>query len=632
MSNNTIYPYGTNGELPSSIGIVNDLITGGADKALSAEQGVVLSLYSTEELIDSLDGFSTWENNANTRYRLYSSFENNSSSVEAAVYIPNFITAQLLFLTRYDASTGVMQPEDVTASTDFSNGDISLVNTDSRASILLINMKHSDNSEISSTEKQNLLQQITVSVVSKTTFKDETERLDYQVFGASSCETINNIEQLSVDITPAKKRYRLYAQNILSDTYPRFNIEGTIPSGFMAQVILMTSYSTSTGIIDSTNSVAASAFTKGAMNVSFVNNEYSIIMLNFKKEDDSVITDEQIASLRTSFLFTITLKGEPTINEKIDGLEDKIDIKEFVNICDYGAKGDGINDDTSALVTAIALKGDIYIPNGIYLVTSSIPVYSDTHIKMERGAIIKRNDNIKSIFYSNYDANTTSYNGITNFTIEGGTLDLGEGFTQGGCGLGFVHASNLIIKDMTIKHVNSGYHSIDIGGSKNVLVDNCIFTDMLTNSIYAECVQIDATGSKSAFPILDIPDNSPCFDNTPCLNVEIRSCKFYTNNYSPAIGGHNTGLHKYINIHDNIIVGTSNQSVRGSIAFDDSSNNTDFVYIHDNFISNYYYGFQFGANKNIWVKNNILENINVLRSVDSGTNGSFIDNIEITTT
>jgi len=39
MANTTIYPYGTNGQLPSSIGVINDLITGGADKALSAEMG-----------------------------------------------------------------------------------------------------------------------------------------------------------------------------------------------------------------------------------------------------------------------------------------------------------------------------------------------------------------------------------------------------------------------------------------------------------------------------------------------------------------------------------------------------------------------------------------------------------------
>lgn len=40
MAKSTVYPYGTNGELPSSIGLVNDLITGGVDKALTAEQGV----------------------------------------------------------------------------------------------------------------------------------------------------------------------------------------------------------------------------------------------------------------------------------------------------------------------------------------------------------------------------------------------------------------------------------------------------------------------------------------------------------------------------------------------------------------------------------------------------------------
>ena len=42
MANTTVYPYGTGGSLPSNIGIVNDLVTGGADKALSAEQGKVI--------------------------------------------------------------------------------------------------------------------------------------------------------------------------------------------------------------------------------------------------------------------------------------------------------------------------------------------------------------------------------------------------------------------------------------------------------------------------------------------------------------------------------------------------------------------------------------------------------------
>ena len=43
MANSTVYPYGTGGSLPSSIGLINDLKTGGANKALAAQQGVVLS-------------------------------------------------------------------------------------------------------------------------------------------------------------------------------------------------------------------------------------------------------------------------------------------------------------------------------------------------------------------------------------------------------------------------------------------------------------------------------------------------------------------------------------------------------------------------------------------------------------
>lgn len=45
MANKTIYPYGVGGETPSGIDIVDDLTTGGSDKALSAEQGKNLAEY-----------------------------------------------------------------------------------------------------------------------------------------------------------------------------------------------------------------------------------------------------------------------------------------------------------------------------------------------------------------------------------------------------------------------------------------------------------------------------------------------------------------------------------------------------------------------------------------------------------
>ena len=55
MASKTIYPYGAGGQLPSSIGIINDLVTGGADKALSAEQGKVIGNLLYEEYYTAKD-------------------------------------------------------------------------------------------------------------------------------------------------------------------------------------------------------------------------------------------------------------------------------------------------------------------------------------------------------------------------------------------------------------------------------------------------------------------------------------------------------------------------------------------------------------------------------------------------
>ena len=41
-TNTTVYPFGTEGRLPANVGIINDCETGGADKALAAQQGVVI--------------------------------------------------------------------------------------------------------------------------------------------------------------------------------------------------------------------------------------------------------------------------------------------------------------------------------------------------------------------------------------------------------------------------------------------------------------------------------------------------------------------------------------------------------------------------------------------------------------
>lgn len=60
MVNQTIYPFGTDGQLPSSIGVINDLITGGADKALSAEMGKELYSKHQQKEIITLMSVASW--------------------------------------------------------------------------------------------------------------------------------------------------------------------------------------------------------------------------------------------------------------------------------------------------------------------------------------------------------------------------------------------------------------------------------------------------------------------------------------------------------------------------------------------------------------------------------------------
>lgn len=58
MANKTVYPFGTEGRLPSSVGIINDLKTGGADNALSAEQGKFLGDALTSTVTHQLDSLT----------------------------------------------------------------------------------------------------------------------------------------------------------------------------------------------------------------------------------------------------------------------------------------------------------------------------------------------------------------------------------------------------------------------------------------------------------------------------------------------------------------------------------------------------------------------------------------------
>ena len=72
---------------------------------------------------------------------------------------------------------------------------------------------------------------------------------------------------------------------------------------------------------------------------------------------------------------------------RLDDIDEQLDTKlgkketEYVNVKLYGAKGDGVTDDTQAIKDALAEQNNIYFPSGTYIISDSITLSKSTNIK-----------------------------------------------------------------------------------------------------------------------------------------------------------------------------------------------------------------------------------------------------------
>lgn len=70
-----------------------------------------------------------------------------------------------------------------------------------------------------------------------------------------------------------------------------------------------------------------------------------------------------------------------------------------INVKAYGAKGDGLVNDSAAIQAAItaAAGATVYIPKGTYLLTTGLTIGSSTHLVGEQGATLKANTNSMTV-------------------------------------------------------------------------------------------------------------------------------------------------------------------------------------------------------------------------------------------
>lgn len=212
----------------------------------------------------------------------------------------------------------------------------------------------------------------------------------------------------------------------------------------------------------------------------------------------------------------------------------------YVNVKQFGAKGDGVTDDTAAIQSALNGGGSIYFPQGNYKVTQplNVTVYNT---QLFGNASINQNGNgsvIQSYLTSGSTLNVTTTAYISNLSLNGtnaasGVNGLSLGGTPGSAGsiimgvtsTNFTGGSAIVTGDNTydISVSNSFFqnseYGVNIGGAgssdsgERMIFDTCSISNNSSNGII---IQVATVGTRvsATFTNCDID-----FNNGGILNI-----------------------------------------------------------------------------------------------------------------
>ncbi|MFK7694472.1 right-handed parallel beta-helix repeat-containing protein [Paenibacillus sp. HJGM_3] len=222
---------------------------------------------------------------------------------------------------------------------------------------------------------------------------------------------------------------------------------------------------------------------------------------------------------------TVSADNTGTLLVSADGARFKRIVDNYsVNAKWYGAKGDGMADDTPSIQAALneALRWPnvkVTVPSGTYRMTRELYLFKNTYLKMDETTVLLRSHDGNVI--RNYRTTDVFYNyeGNGNITIEGGVLDCnGVKFTRVCNGIALAHAENITLRKLTIKDTQSG-HGAELTGVRHVMIDRCRFVGfMFTTQNYSEAIQLE--------PALKAGFVGQVADHTPTHHVTVQHCYF----------------------------------------------------------------------------------------------------------
>ena len=247
-------------------------------------------------------------------------------------------------------------------------------------------------------------------------------------------------------------------------------------------------------------------------------------------------------------------------------------LNKIKNICvttsDFNIIGDGITNNADKIQEFLNYCSDNQVigkvKQGIYILEKQIKIKSNTTLIFEDGAEFKQTHT--NTMVNIQENHFTEFNGYSNIKLYGGVFNCNGKEILDPMNCFFIqHASNVLFNGCTFKNIHS-YHALDINGSKDIIVRNCIFLnsyDSISRET-REAIQIDLSAPTEG-------ETEICWDYTPSKNVLVENCYFgrddqQANYFTSAIGSHNIRFNKFydnIIFRDNIIDGNENYAING---------------------------------------------------------------------
>lgn len=234
----------------------------------------------------------------------------------------------------------------------------------------------------------------------------------------------------------------------------------------------------------------------------------------------------------------------------------------FLFAADFGAKGDGLTDDTDAIQSALdsagsAGGGTVILPRGTVIVSNvesehpeaMLVVPKNVHLRgygrdatiLTRAAANRSNNGI-FIVNKNYDE-IGNYGADGNIIISHFTITDGATTPNRGLGdlIGIGNSDGVLIENM--KFGNHDQHAVDISSSRNVVIRNCYADNDVTVSDQCATFQVETALGSGIWGIF--------LNNIPSQNILIENNVIYSENAEEVINimhGLTTSTQEFKNI------------------------------------------------------------------------------------